>query len=60
MKKATKEYNKYVNWSDVFDSASMEAKKMIVSQLIKRVRLWRGYIIDVEFNIDMEQFNFGM
>jgi len=59
-KKATREYNKYVNWSEVFDSASMEAKKMIVSQLIKRVRLWRGYKIDVEFNIDMEQFNFGM
>lgn len=60
MAKVTKEYNKFINWSDVFDSASMEAKKMIVAQLIKRVRLWRGYKIDVEFNIDMEQFTFGM
>lgn len=33
---------------------------MIVAQLIKRVNLWRDYKIDVEFNIDMEQFTVGL
>jgi hypothetical protein len=60
MARVANEYNKFVNWSDVFDNASMEAKKMIVAQLIKRVNLWRDYKIDVEFNIDMEQFTVGL
>ena len=38
------------------DSASFEAKKMIVSQLIRRVEVYRGYQIHVDFNFDLAQY----
>ena len=54
------QYNKALNWSEVFDDADIEAKKMIVSYLIKKVSVRRGYNVDIEFNIDFEQFSIGM
>ena len=54
------QYNKALNWSEVFDDADIEAKKMIVSYLIKKVTVRRGYNVDIEFNIDFEQFSIGM
>ena len=39
-----------------YDSASFEAKKMIVSQLIRRVEVYRGYQIHVDFNFDLAQY----
>ena len=33
-----------------------EAKKMIVSQLIRRVDVYRGYQIHVDFNFDLAQY----
>jgi hypothetical protein len=54
------QYTKALNWSEVFDDADIEAKKMIVSYLIKKVSVRRDYNIDIEFNIDFEQFSIGM
>jgi hypothetical protein len=54
------QYNKALNWSEVFDDADIEAKKMIASYLIKKVSVRRDYNIDIEFNIDFEQFSIGM
>ena len=42
--------------ADLYDSASFEAKKMIVSQLIRRVDVYRGYQIHVDFNFDLAQY----
>lgn len=42
------------------DEASFEKKKMIVSCLIKRVEVSRGYKLQIEFNIDFEQFMVGI
>ena len=54
------QYNKALNWSELFDDSVIEAKKMIVSYLIKKVSVRRDYNIDIEFNIDFEQFSIGM
>ena len=43
-------------YADLYDSASFEAKKMIVSQLIRRVEVYRGYQIHVDFNFDLAQY----
>ena len=43
-------------YADLYDSASFEAKKMIVSQLIRRVDVYRGYQIHVDFNFDLAQY----
>lgn len=44
----------------MYDAASMEAKKMIVNCLIKRVEVYRDYKLHIDFNIDFEQFSLGM
>lgn len=45
-----------MSYADLYDSASFEAKKMIVSQLIRRVEVYRGYQIHVDFNFDLAQY----
>ena len=53
-------YDDIISWADMYDSASMEAKKMIVSCLIKRVDVYRDYKLHIDFNIDFEQFSMGI
>ena len=54
------QYDDIISWADMYDTASMEAKKMIVNCLIKRVEVYRDYKLHVDFNIDFEQFSMGM
>lgn len=54
------QYDDIISWADMYDTASMEAKKMIVSCLIKRVEVYRDYKLRVDFNIDFEQFSLGI
>ena len=54
------QYDNIISWADMYDAASLEAKKMIVNCLIKRVEVYRGYKLHIDFNIDFEQFSFGM
>ena len=49
-------YSNAAIYADLYDSASFEAKKMIVSQLIRRVDVYRGYQIHVDFNFDLAQY----
>ena len=49
-------YEELISYTDLYDSASFEAKKMIVSQLIRRVDVYRGYQIHVDFNFDLAQY----
>lgn len=54
------QYDDIISWADMYDTASMEAKKMIVNCLIKRVEVYRDYKLHIDFNIDLEQFSLGM
>lgn len=54
------QYDDIISWADMYDTASMEAKKMIVNCLIKRVEVYRGYKLHIDFNIDFEQFSAGL
>ena len=49
-------YERFTNWADEFDLCSLERKKMIVSQLVSRIEISKGYKINVELNMDYEQF----
>lgn len=55
-KKLEKEYDQILTWADLYESASFEAKKMIVLQFIKSVRVYRDYEIDLELNVSFEEF----
>lgn len=44
----------------MYDTASLETKKMIVNCLIKRIKVYRDYKLHIDFNIDFEQFSLGL
>ena len=50
------EFEKLENWADLYDNCTFEAKKMIVSQLIKAVYVYRDYRLEVEFRVSFEDF----
>ena len=54
------QYDDIRSWAEMYDSASMESKKMIVSCLIRRVEVYRDYRLHIDFNIDFEQFSAGL
>lgn len=60
MDSASKLYEERISFSDLYDSASFEAKKMIVNQLIRRVDVYRGYQISVSFNFNLSQYFEGI
>jgi len=53
------QYNKLIGWTEMFGESSIETKKMIVAQLIDKIKVLRGYEIDITFNVDYEQFCTG-
>ena len=56
MDNVSKLYEELISFSDLYDSASFEAKKMIVNQLIRRVDVYRGYQRNITFNFDLAQY----
>ena len=54
------QYDEIISWAERYDTASIEAKKMIVSALISRVDVYRGYKLHIEFTIDFEHFCQGL
>ena len=51
-----KEYTQLMNWAELYDNCTFEAKKMIVAQFVKAVHVKRGYELDIEFNVSFEEF----
>lgn len=48
------QYDDIISWAELYDTASIEAKKMIVGCLISRVEVYRDYKLHIDFNIDLE------
>ncbi len=51
-----KEFEKLTSWAALYDDAPFAAKKMIASQFIKAVYVYRDYSLEVEFNVSFEDF----
>lgn len=49
-------YSQFVGWADEFDKASIERKKMIVSQMFSSITISRGYKIEAVLNTTYQQF----
>lgn len=54
--KEQQEYDKLKSWADLYDNCTFAAKKMIVSQFIKAVYVYRDYTLEIEFNVSFEDF----
>lgn len=60
MKDLSDSYDEIISWSELYDSASMDAKKMIVNTMIKRIDVFRGYELKIEFSFNIRQFFEGI
>lgn len=50
-------YDTFKGWAEEFnENISLERKKMIISQLLSRIDVYKGYDIHVEMNMDYKQF----
>ena len=58
-KEAQQNLNELLTWADLYRNSSMASKRMIMSQLIKAVRVKRDYELEVDFNITYDQFCTG-
>ena len=54
------EYQHIVSWSEMFDKSDRATQKMICAYIIKRVSVRRDYHLDIEFNINVQQFLHGI
>ena len=59
-KEIRESHQRLLSWAELFDTASIEEKKMIASYLIKAVTLTRDYGIEVEFSVSEAQYLGGM
>ena len=55
-----RQYDQFVAWAYVYDTANMETRKMIVSQIFERIEVYRDYKLKVQFTITVEQFLKGL
>ena len=55
-----RDYQNIMKWSEIFDSSDMAVKKMIAGYLIKKISVYSGYRLHIEFNIDFEQYEHGL
>lgn len=60
MEQIQAEYQRLLEWSEIFDNSDIAVKKMVVGYLIKRVEVGAGYRLHIEMNINFEQFNIGL
>lgn len=51
-----REYEKLKSWADLYDTCSFAAKKMIISQFVKSVYVYRDYTLEIEFNVTFDEF----
>ena len=56
MKKLDHYYDQFIGWAAQFSSATPEERKMIVCQLIREVKVSRGYELDIVMDMNYEQF----
>ena len=54
------DYDRIMEWSEIFDSSDMEVKKMIAGYIIKRVEVYSDYRLHIEFNMNFAQFELGL
>lgn len=56
MEKVKPAYERFSGWAEEFRLASTERKKMIISQLVSRIEISKGYKINIALNLEYERF----
>ena len=50
------QYNRILTWADMFEGSTLEGKKMIMWQLIEKVRIYRDYQFEVDLKPTIREF----
>ena len=56
MRYLSEEFHNILNWSEEFDKADVDRKKMILSRMIQSITVDKGYHITINFFISQEEF----
>ena len=56
MEKVRPMYEMFKGWAEEFRMATIEQKKMIISQVTSRIEIGKGYKINITLNMEYEQF----
>ena len=59
-KEIRKSYQRVLSWSEMFDNSDMAVKKMVAGYIIKRIEVYSGYRLHIEFKINFDQFALGL
>jgi DNA invertase Pin-like site-specific DNA recombinase len=51
----SKQFDNIKSWSELYDECNTETKKMILSHIMKAVRVSRDYEIEIDLTVDIEQ-----
>ncbi len=51
----TRQYETLTSWADMYDGCDLEARKMIVNQIMKKVKVYRDYELEIDFSLSCEQ-----
>jgi hypothetical protein len=54
--KLEQQYNQILTWADLYENSTFDAKKMIIQQLVKAIRVHRDYSLEIEFNVSFDEF----
>ena len=60
LNEVSEQYDALLRWADMFEDAPMETKKMIASSIISAVRVSRDYEVEMDFNINPQDFGMMM
>ena len=55
-----RDYQSIMKWSEIFDSSDVAVKKRVAGYLIKKISVYSGYRLHIEFNINFAQFELGL
>jgi len=55
-KEVKEEYNKILTWADMFEGSTLEGKKMIMWQVVEKVRIYRDYKFEVDLKPTIREF----
>ena len=50
------QYDRILTWADMFEGSTLEGKKMIMWQLIEKVRIYRDYQFEVDLKPTVKEF----
>ena len=59
-KRLCEQYREIISWAELYENADLPTKKMIVNSLIRRVDVFQGYRLEIEFNFNLRQFFCGL